>query len=44
VREGWIRITDIANMTLDEVDTWNLYLDALEEARMLARRGVREES
>jgi len=30
-------MADVPNMTLDDVDLGNLYLDALDEARLIAR-------
>lgn len=35
VRAGLISPADIAHMTLDDVDLWHLYLDAVEEAEIL---------
>lgn len=30
-------IDRVGQLTLDEVDLWNLYLDAVEEAQLIAR-------
>jgi hypothetical protein len=40
LRMGWIRLTDLDELTLDEVDLMNLYLDALDEAMMASSKGA----
>jgi len=42
VRAGWIKQSDIPHMTLDQVDLGNLYLDALEEAELIAEEQAEE--
>lgn len=36
IREGWIKPVDLAHLTLDDIDLGNLYLEALDEAQLIA--------
>jgi hypothetical protein len=41
VRAGVCTAGELAEMTLDDVDLWNLWIDAEDEAQLIAREKAR---